>query len=293
MKEPGLQNHQKRPFRERFAATKNNWNWYSRLFTRAMDTAAGGVKIPLLGSLLKKLVLMDDPQKHYTQSYTFALNYPLNKNEALRNTLLPLDVIRKSIENSEYRAIMHKCLCRTGNRCQGYDPNLGCIFLGRGAEATVSNGVAREATVAEAVRHLYRAVDLGLVGMGMWIEAENYIWGIKKEYSHRWLEICFCCPCCCIALQNLKKVPPDVQQRFRHMGWQAALTGHCSGCGLCVESCPIEAIQLVENTLHIADTCLGCGLCVRQCPENALTIRQIAPEKNMVEDYFHGFRPAL
>ncbi len=288
-----MQNHEKRPLRERFAATRANWSWYSRMFTRAMGIAAGGVKIPLLGTLLKKLVLMDDPQKHLTQSYTFNLNFSLNETGNLQNTVLPLDVIRKSIEKSEYRAIMHKCLCRTGNKCQTHDQNLGCIFLGRGAEATVRNGVAREATVAEAVHHLYRAVDLGLVGMGMWIEAENYIWGIKKEHYHKWLEICFCCPCCCIALQNLKKVTPDVRQRFRHMGWQAVCTGSCSRCGLCVESCPVGAVQITAAGVTIADSCLGCGICSRICPEEMLDMQQVEGEKTLVQDYFSGFRPDL
>ncbi len=290
---PSLPGPGKPPIRERFAATKTNWHWYSRLFTSAMGVAAGWVKTPLLGTVLKKIVFMDDPQKHLTQSYTFNLNHPLNESDSLQNVVLPLDVIRKSIETSEYRSIMHQCLCRTGRECKAHDKNLGCIFIGRGAEATVRNGVAREATISEALAHLDKTVGQGLVGMGMWIEAENYIWGIKKELSHQWLEICFCCPCCCIALQNLKKVTPDVQQRFHHMGWQAVVTTKCNSCGQCLDVCPIGAIELNTSVATILDKCLGCGLCVRQCPEAAIEIKQIAPENQTIQDYFNGFRPEL
>jgi ferredoxin len=283
----------KKPFRERFAADHANWRWYARGFTAVMGRAADFVRAPLLGGLLKKIVLMDDRPGNLTQAYTFDLNYSLSGNKPVESVVLPIDVIRQTIKKSAYRSIMRQCLCRTGRQCRTHDKNLGCIFLGAGAVATVKNGVAREATVAEALDHLEKAVGSGLVGMGMWIEAENYIWGIKKEHHHQWLEICFCCPCCCIALQNLKKVTPDVSRRFRHMGWQARITGECDGCGRCLSVCPVAAMQITAGRVTIADHCLGCGLCVTACPVNALEIKPLAPARDLIQDYFEGFRPEL
>jgi len=282
-----------RPFRERFSANRSNWRWYARCFTAAMGRAADFVRTPLLGGLLKRIVLMDDRPGNLTQAYTFNLNHSISGHQSVESVILPLDVIRRSIRESTYRAVMHQCLCRTGRQCQTHDRNLGCIFLGAGAVAIVKNNLAREATVAEALDHLDRAVGSGLVGMGMWIEAENYIWGITKEHHHQWLEICFCCPCCCIALQNLKKVTPDIRRRFRHMGWQARINGDCSGCGQCLSVCPVEAIVMEAGQARVSDQCLGCGACVPACPEKALTIERIAPAKTLIEDYFEGFRPQL
>lgn len=280
-------------FLEWVAVTRPKWRLYSKLFTKGMGILVNYANRPRVGPLIKKFILMEDNDQNQTQSYTFNLNIPLDVKNQIHQTVLPVDVIRKTIMTSEYRAIMHKCLCRSGESCRNYTADLGCIFLGRGAAATVKNGVAREATREEALAHLNKAIGLGLAGMGMWIEVENYLWGIRKEERQQWLEICFCCPCCCIALKNMKKVGPDIQKRFRHMGWQAAWSGACEHCGRCQNVCPMGAIKMIEGNLEISDTCLGCGLCQIHCPSNAIEIKMVSPSRETLPDYFTGFRPVL
>jgi ferredoxin len=56
----------------------------------------------------------------------------------------------------------------------------------------------------------------------------------------------------------------------------------CTGCGRCVQVCPVEAMSLVsandphrpkrEKAKLDTDTCLGCGLCVRACTVGALRL---------------------
>lgn len=45
----------------------------------------------------------------------------------------------------------------------------------------------------------------------------------------------------------------------------------CTGCGACVDVCPVEAIKL-HNELAIIDEdiCTQCGLCVDECPNDAI-----------------------
>ena len=46
---------------------------------------------------------------------------------------------------------------------------------------------------------------------------------------------------------------------------------HCTGCGVCVEVCPVEAVALVDGKAHIdEETCIGCGACADECPQNAI-----------------------
>jgi NADPH-dependent glutamate synthase beta subunit-like oxidoreductase/ferredoxin len=52
-----------------------------------------------------------------------------------------------------------------------------------------------------------------------------------------------------------------------------AVTGECTSCGRCAESCPTGAITLVEKRPVIdAEICNRCGVCIEACPEGALTM---------------------
>ena len=43
----------------------------------------------------------------------------------------------------------------------------------------------------------------------------------------------------------------------------------CSGCGLCVSICPVNAIDYSEGTFEIDDeSCIECGLCYSGCPRS-------------------------
>ena len=45
----------------------------------------------------------------------------------------------------------------------------------------------------------------------------------------------------------------------------------CSGCGICAEQCPTDAISIADIYAEIEmDNCIRCGLCHSSCPENAV-----------------------
>ncbi len=47
----------------------------------------------------------------------------------------------------------------------------------------------------------------------------------------------------------------------------------CTGCEICVGSCPTEAIEMVDGIAVVKeDDCVDCGACVGECPVEAISM---------------------
>ena len=58
----------------------------------------------------------------------------------------------------------------------------------------------------------------------------------------------------------------------------------CINCGLCLDACPFNSLEMVEEYPSIKDDCRLCGACVDACPEGAIVIKE-AKEETDVSDY--------
>jgi uncharacterized protein (DUF362 family)/Pyruvate/2-oxoacid:ferredoxin oxidoreductase delta subunit len=48
----------------------------------------------------------------------------------------------------------------------------------------------------------------------------------------------------------------------------------CTGCGTCVDQCPVSALSMNDNLPRVdADICITCFCCQEICPEKAITLR--------------------
>jgi ferredoxin len=49
-------------------------------------------------------------------------------------------------------------------------------------------------------------------------------------------------------------------------------TNKCTGCALCVEVCPVDAIKIEDDKAQVDEgTCIDCGACAEECPNDAIS----------------------
>jgi len=52
------------------------------------------------------------------------------------------------------------------------------------------------------------------------------------------------------------------------------LKDECTGCGLCVDVCPFDALELVDGIAEVNEKCNLCGACVDECPTEAIVLER-------------------
>jgi len=52
--------------------------------------------------------------------------------------------------------------------------------------------------------------------------------------------------------------------------------GKCTGCGTCVNVCPVDVFVLKggKSTVAKPNECMGCMACENSCPEGAIKVKQ-------------------
>ncbi|MEW9121906.1 MAG: electron transfer flavoprotein subunit alpha [Thermotaleaceae bacterium] len=48
----------------------------------------------------------------------------------------------------------------------------------------------------------------------------------------------------------------------------------CVACGLCVKSCPSDALGMENKKVLVSDSCILCGICIDSCPVDAIAIEK-------------------
>jgi hypothetical protein len=188
--------------------------------------------------------------------------------------VLPSQVVEDLIRESSFRFILHRCLCRSLEPCQHFSPEIGCLFLGEGARE-IDPSLGREASVEEALSHHRKALDSGLIPMAGKLRWDSVWLGVKQE--DQLLTICHCCDCCCY-FKLYRFLPPEAARGLQKMeGLEVRVGDACDGCGICVERCFIQAMQLQtegRGGKTAGDTALRPGLSVRQFDQHTGILRK-------------------
>lgn len=49
-------------------------------------------------------------------------------------------------------------------------------------------------------------------------------------------------------------------------------SGKCTGCGKCVDACPVGVVKMINGKAVVGDGCAECGVCLDVCLNGALSL---------------------
>lgn len=254
--------------------------WESMLsFMRRLPTTFRLTRIPVIGKRLYHDSFVGDPT---------ARNWVVPVSESvstdLTNVHLPLDILKPMIGSAAYQGRVKQCICRTAFDCKNFPhEGVSCLVLGSAFEGSDEGGHLEELTKEEALAHVEKAINLGLVPTIVW---DNDI-EIGGRDRNKGIVVCLCCDCCCDIRLGLRLGNEDFKKKvIRPEGISLVVSDACALCGTCAEPelCSVRAIHLgPEKSIIDLDLCVGCGQCVRVCPEHAISF-VFDPEVDIVRN---------
>jgi len=186
---------------------------------------------------------------------------PIGQQITTRQEALPYVAVSSIIENGKAFRV-NECICKKERGIMASPctkPTDVCLMVSPVANAETLLDWGRAISKQEAYDLLRKAEDAGLVHLtGNVASGHNFI--------------CNCCGCCCGILRPI-----------RDFGLTGIVNSHfyaeidaelCDNCAVCKdERCQVAAIEQTDTTHRVIKTrCIGCGLCVTTCPQDAVKL---------------------
>ncbi len=120
----------------------------------------------------------------------------------------------------------------------------------------------------EAYALLNKAEEAGLV---------HLTWNIENGHFF----ICNCCGCCCGVLRSINELGLSASDVINSYYYAEIDPDECTACGTCMdERCQVRAIEEDGEAYRvIRERCIGCGLCVSTCPSEAVKLVRKSEEE--------------
>ena len=188
---------------------------------------------------------------------------PVEKEIPGGHQVLPYEQVSTMINNGQSFGLSD-CICKKEMQLlhRGCDkPLLSCLAVAPVPGVFEEGKWGRAITREQACALLAEAEEQGLV---------HLTWNTQVGQTF----ICNCCGCCCGVLQSINQqgIPAGLVVNS-HFCARIDME-LCTACGICAtERCQVRAIEESDGAYRVLpQRCIGCGLCVSTCPTNALAL---------------------
>jgi ferredoxin len=189
---------------------------------------------------------------------------PVEKEIPAKHEALTYEKVSSIIENGQAFMVMD-CICKKeqglmDNRCD--KPLEVCMAIAPVPGVFEDNAMGgRPISKKEAYAVLEKAEEAGLVHLTWNVESGHYF-------------ICNCCGCCCGVLRGINDLGIPAQRVVNAYYYAEIDPDVCTACGTCAdERCQVNAIEEGEEAYRvIREKCIGCGLCIPTCPGEAIQL---------------------
>jgi len=188
---------------------------------------------------------------------------PVEKSISGKQQALPYEQVSRIIESSLSFAVFD-CICKKQKHLLGHGcdkPLEVCTAFAPVPGLFQDDKHFRAISKEEAFAVLDKAEAAGLV---------HTTWNIQSGHYF----ICNCCGCCCASLEAINKSGIKASDAVNSSYFSRIDADACTACGVCKEErCQVNAIEAGDEAYTIvAEKCIGCGLCVTTCPVQAISL---------------------
>lgn len=195
---------------------------------------------------------------------------PIEKEIKAKQEALPYEKVSTIIENSQSR-MYFDCICKKEKKLVGEPcdrPMQVCTAYAPIPGIFDNHPYGKTMTKDEAYELLHKAEEEGLV---------HLTWNVQSGH----IFICNCCSCCCGVLRGINELGIEASQVINSHYYAEIDPALCSACGTCAEErCQVGAIEDAGEVFEVVPKrCIGCGLCVTTCPEQAISLMRKPEER--------------
>jgi len=187
---------------------------------------------------------------------------PIEREIPARHEALSYEKVSAIVENGQ-SFLVNDCICKKeqgllGHRCD--KPMEVCLAIAPVPHVFDDPKMGgRPISKAEAYDVLKKAEEAALV---------HLTWNVQNGHFF----ICNCCGCCCGVLRGINDLNIPASRVVNSYYVAEIDPDQCQTCGTCAdERCQVGAIRQGEEAYEvIRERCIGCGLCISTCPAEAI-----------------------